>query len=83
MKLAAIWLATLGLVAALSAARYWYLSSKTKVPVFYITAAGAYEAAIEEVLRKSASLNKVAAIWMAVASILGAISSVAGSIPIE
>ena len=83
MRLAAILLAVSGLVAALIAARFWYLSSRTQVPIFYITPAGAYETAIEGVLRKSASLNKVAAIWTAAASILGAASSIAGSIPLD
>lgn len=80
MKVTAIFLAISGLVAALIAAKFWYASSQGRVPITYITPPGVYETEIENLLRRSASLNKWAAIWTAVASVLGAASAVAGSL---
>jgi hypothetical protein len=83
IKYLAIALAVVALVAALIAARYWY-SSSTVVPVDTLAAlyggpgqaamaavGGLFEAGLE-----SARLNKIAAIWTAVAAVLGAASSV-------
>jgi hypothetical protein len=80
MQAMAISLAIVGLAAALIAAKYWYASSQGKVPIFYITPAGTYESEIENLIRQSASLNRRAAIWTAIAVVLGAVSAVAGSL---
>jgi hypothetical protein len=80
MKFGAILLAVCGLAAALFAAKLWYSSSVVKIPNFYTTSAGTYETDMEALIRQSATLNKRAAVWTAVASVLSALSGLAGSI---
>ena len=79
MKYAAIAFAVASLAAALRAARLWYASSALPVPDHYTTPILNYETGLHDPIRDSAKLNQRAAIWTGVASVLAALSVIAGS----
>jgi hypothetical protein len=78
MKGFSIAFAIAALVSALVASRYWYASSQLPFPSYDIAPVAQYERGLDDLIRGSARLNKWAAIWTGMASLLGAISAVMG-----
>ena len=72
-----IGLASLAMLAALMAAFSWFQSSRVEIPNYETEVVAKYEPALNNAMREAARLNKRAAIWTGVASILGAASAVA------
>jgi hypothetical protein len=77
-------LAIAALCAALVASWFWYKSTTVKLPFDIIinqigTSMFAYE--LTACLRATARMNRIAAIWTAIASVLGALSAIANSLP--
>ncbi len=72
-----IGLASLTMMAALTAAIYWFRSSRVKIPDYETVVVAKYEPALNNAMREVARRNKWAAIWTGVASVLGAASAVA------
>jgi hypothetical protein len=85
MKITSIAIALLALLAGLAAAFFWRKASKVLVVPAGIGFAGLHEVelwlpTIVQTFEKAGRLNKIAAIWTAIAVALGAIGSVVSAL---
>jgi hypothetical protein len=77
-------LALVALGSALAASWSWYQSTNVKLPFDIIidhVSASMHAWDLTKSLKETARLNRIAAIWTALASVAGSLSAVAGSLP--
>jgi len=76
MKCIAIALAIVALGCSLIAAYYWFKSAGVEFPPLLTTAMGDFDPKMKAANAKTAKLNRKAAIWTGIASVLGTLAGV-------